>query len=81
MINGINAGAMSAISNARAGMQQASDNVTQASGVIAQASNKTGTNITENLVSLQTNTTYHQASASVLRKSDDTVGYLIDTLA
>jgi len=81
VINGINAGAMSAISNARAGMQQASDNVTQASGVIAQASNKTGTNITENLVSLQTNTTYHQASASVLRISDDTVGYLIDTLA
>ena len=81
MINGIKAGAMSAISNARAGMQQASDNVTQASGVIAQASNKTGTNITENLVSLQTNTTYHQASASVLRISDDTVGYLIDTLA
>ena len=81
MINGINAGAMSAISNARAGMQQASDNVTQASGAIANNSNKPVANITENLISLQTNTTYHQASATVPRVSDDTVGYLIDTLA
>lgn len=81
MINGIGAGGIPAINSARAGMQQASDNVTQASSAIAQSGNSFASDTTDNLIALQTNSTYHQASANVLRVSDDTVGYLIDTLA
>lgn len=67
--------------NARAGMQQASDNVAQASAAVAQPDSQPEQSTTDSLIALQTNTTYHQASANVLRVTDDTVGYLIDTLA
>lgn len=67
--------------NARAGMQQAFDNVAQASAAVARPDSQPKQSTTDSLIALQTNSTYHQASANVLRVTDDTVGYLIDTLA
>jgi len=78
----------SAFANGALGIQRGSNQITQASGDLANSSVRSnagelqsGTKMTDALIDLQVGAINTQASARVLSTANDTLGTLLDTFA